>query len=120
MLRSKKGAAIPYLPTQKVSKSLIKAVSKIVNGGSLDYDDIDKLNPDEREHLHKIVNKSQLGDKFKIPQNCKVDEENNRFEILKGEILAGNNSPTAIKEFKLLIVRLMSKIDYQEDKGKRS
>ena len=109
MLRSKKGSAIPYLPTQKVSKKLIQAVSKIVNGGSLDYDDINQLNDDEREHLHTIVNKSQLGDKFKIPQNCEVDKENNRFEILKGEILAGNNSPSAIKEFKLLIVKLMNK-----------
>jgi len=108
MLRSKKGAAIPYIPTQKVSKNLIKCVSKIVNGGNLDYEDINQLNDDEREHLHTIINKSQLTDKFKIPQNCKIDEENHRFEVLKGEILAGNNSPTAIMEFKLLIVKLMN------------
>ena len=108
MLRSKKGAVIPYIPTQKVSKNLIKCVSKIVNGGNLDYKDINQLNEEEKEHLHTIINKSQLADKFKIPQNCKIDEENHRFEVLKGEILAGNNSPKAIKEFKLLIVKLMN------------
>ena len=108
MLRSIKGGAIPSIPTQKVSKTLIQAVSKIVNGKTLDYDDIDKLQDDEREHLHTIVNTSHLGDKFKIPRPCSVDEENNRFEIMKGEIIAGNNSPKMIKDFKLLIVKLMN------------
>ena len=108
MIRSKKGGGIPSLPTQKVSKGLIKAVSKIVNGKTLDYEDINELNEDEKEHLGNVVSKSHLADKFKIPKTCKIDAENNRFEILKGEILAGNNSPTAIKEFKLLIVKLMN------------
>jgi len=110
MLRSPKGGNIAQLPTQKVSKNLIKAVSKMVNGGSLEYDDIDKLNEQEKDHLHSIVNKSHLGDKFKVPKpdECKIDKENHRFEVLKGEILAGNNSQTAIKEFKLLIVKLMN------------
>ena len=109
MLRSKKGGAIPTLPTEKVSKSLIKAVSKIIEGKSIDYDDINQLNDQEKEHLGTIVSKSHLADQFKIPKTCQVDTENNRFEILKGEILAGNNSPSAIKEFKLLIVKLMNK-----------
>ena len=108
MLRSKKGGAIPSLPTEKVSKSLIKAVAKIVEGKTIDYDDINKLNDQEKEHLGTIVSKSHLADQFKIPKTCQVDTENNRFEILKGEILAGNNSPSAIKEFKLLIVKLMN------------
>ena len=108
MIRSKKGGGIPALPTEKVSKSLIKAVSKIIEGKSIDYNDIHELNDQEKEHLGNIVSKSHLADKFKIPKTCKVDTENNRFEILKGEILAGNNSPSVIKEFKLLIVKLMN------------
>ena len=110
MLRSPKGGNIAQLPTQKVSKNLIKAVSKMVNGVTLDYEDIDKLNEQEKDHLHSIVTKAHLGDKFKVPKpdECKIDKENHRFDVLKGEILSGNNSPTAIKEFKLLIVKLMN------------
>jgi chemotaxis protein histidine kinase CheA len=107
MIRSAKGGSIPSMKTQKVSKPLIKVISKIMKEQTLDYEDIDGLNTDEREHLHTILANSHLSDKFKVP--CKsIDEDNNRFEILKNQILAGQNNPDAIKEFKLLVVKLMN------------
>ena len=110
MLRYAKGGQIASLPTQKVSKNLIKAVSNIVNTQKLDYEDISNLQDEEKTHLHTILEKSRLADKFKVPNpnQCDFDKENHRFQILKGEILAGNNSPSLIKEFKLLLVKLMN------------
>jgi hypothetical protein len=111
MLRTAKGGGIPSMPTQKVSKSLIHVISKILKERNLHYEDIDGLEKDEKEHLHTILATSRLNDIFKVPHpDCKqIDEENNRFEILKNQILAGQNNPDAIKEFKLLIVKLMNK-----------
>jgi hypothetical protein len=36
------------------------------------------------------------------------EEENKRFEILKGEYIAGNNNPKVISELRRLVVKMMS------------
>jgi hypothetical protein len=41
-------------------------------------------------------------------EKSEEDKEMDRFEILKGEIEAGNDNKTLIKEFKLMLVRFMN------------
>jgi hypothetical protein len=39
------------------------------------------------------------------PKRTKDDEEEHRFEILKGMVIAGNDNKEMIKEFKTLLVK---------------
>ena len=41
-------------------------------------------------------------------EKTKENREMDRFEILRGEIEAGNDNKTLIKEFKLMLVRFMN------------
>jgi len=108
MLRSKKGGAIPDIPTQKVKRNIISILKKIVNNDMPNYDDINKLNDDDKELLYKIIELSHLANKINVPRPCNIDKENQTFEIMKGEIIAGNDNPDIIKKFKLLLVKLMN------------
>ena len=74
----------------------------------LNYDDINKLNDDDKELLYKIIELSHLANKINVPRPCNIDKENQTFEIMKGEIIAGNDNPDIIKKFKLLLVKLMN------------
>jgi hypothetical protein len=45
------------------------------------------------------------------------EEENKRFELLKGEYIAGNNSPKVISELRKLVVKLMSDGRIRKNQG---
>lgn len=45
------------------------------------------------------------------------EEENKRFELLKGEYIAGNNSPKVISELRRLVVKMMSDGRIRKNQG---
>ena len=51
-----------------------------------------------------------LLDTFKIKRGNTEEEKKavDRFNVLRGEVLAGNNNEKVIKELKLLIIKLMN------------
>ena len=42
------------------------------------------------------------------PRKSRDDQELNRFTILRGEILDGNDSKELVKEFKVLLLKMMN------------
>jgi hypothetical protein len=73
-------------------------------------EDLDKLTDDEKNYLHKLSKQSNIIDRLKIPTPNKnqLDKDINEFEIMKGQILNGNDNTQYIKKFKLLIVKLIN------------
>jgi hypothetical protein len=63
---------------------------------------------EEKEYLHKVANKAGIMDKISIPtpSKDKLEQDIHQFEVMKGELLAGNDSPELIKKFKLILLRL--------------
>jgi len=102
------GANVPDLPTHRMSKRVANCVKKIVGGAIPSYDDILEMNDDERGFLHNLARKSRVNDRIKIPAPNKdaQQKEMDRFDILKGQILAGNDNKELIKEFKLKMLKL--------------
>ena len=82
----------------------MKAVLEMMNPS---YDQLDKLSSDERNQLHSILQMAKLDDQFSVPVPSDIDNDNNKFDILRGQIIAGNDNPDLIKEFKLLLTKLM-------------
>ena len=69
---------------------------------------VKKLESAEKNVLSKLINGSGLVHDFKIEHNENEKKENERFEMLKGIYLAGNDNPEILKEFKHLLMKFIS------------
>jgi hypothetical protein len=108
LMKYMKGEGIKGHPQTKVSNRLGSVLRTIVGGGVPNFEDLNKLDDDEKEYLHKVSSKAGILDKLSIPVPSKDKREKDvhQFEVMKGQILAGNDSPEIIKGFKLLLLRL--------------
>ena len=108
-IRTKTGHSAK-IPVRRVSSNLSSVVRNILGGGMPTTDDLDKLTEDEKNYLHKLSKQSNIIDKLSIPTPNKkqLDKDINQFEIMKGQILSGNDNTDYIKKFKLLIVKLIN------------
>lgn len=105
------GSTIPTLPSQRVSRNFGNVMRKVVGGGLPTYEELSNLTDDERVYLHKVAKETRIDDKLSIPTPKKDEDERdiNQFEILKGEILSGNDNIELVKKFKTIIMKLSRK-----------
>lgn len=96
------------LPSKRVSPNLQKILNTIVGGGVPKYEELGKLDNEEKEYLHKLVSRSSLEDRLSVPAPSKDQQEKDihNFEVMKGQIMSGNDSQELVKKFKLLIRKL--------------
>lgn len=110
LMRTVKGGQIAELPQMSVSPKLGKMLNKIVNGyGFPSHSELTEMDDIDKDILYKVfkMSKAEGIDALPRPNKSKDEAEFNRFTILKGQILAGNNSKELIKEFKTLLVKLI-------------
>jgi len=93
---------------EPVGGNLASAVKSVLNGKNPKVDDIEPLNDFERSYLNKLGKLTGEGN-FHVPLKDKTQDEKDahQFEVMKGEIIAGNDNKQMIKEFKLLLLKLM-------------
>ena len=110
-VRTPCGACLNDIKSERVSPKITSAVNVILGGGSPTYEDISSMSEAERNYLHHLTSRANLIDRLSIPApDKKKDEQDiNQFEIMKGQIMAGNDSSKLHKDFKLLIIKLMGK-----------
>ena len=110
-VRRGNGVNIVGLPVRRLSKDLGEVVRTILKNEHPSYNQIEKLSKEEKDYLHKIAKSSNLLDRLHIPSPTKEedDQDINQFEILKGELLCGNDGSDTIKKFKVLVMRMMNK-----------
>jgi hypothetical protein len=84
---------------------------KMVGGSNPSFDELNSLDEEERNYLSRIASASNIEDKFNIPTPNKNEDEKdvNQFEIMRGQIMAGNDSTELVKKFKILIMKLSKK-----------
>lgn len=97
------------MPTRRVSTNLQGILKTIVGGGVPNYNDLGKLDEEEKAYLNKLISRSELTDRISVPAPSKDQQEKDihNFEVLKGQIMSGNDSQELVKQFKLLIRKLM-------------
>ena len=107
-LKQPSGGNIIGNPSIKISKNLSGVIKKMVGGSVPTYNELSQLSEPEKVYLHKVSKKSNIEDKFSIPTPSKDAEEKDmhQFEVMKGEIMSGNDNKDFIKKFKLLIMKL--------------
>ena len=72
------------------------------------FKDLQSLSDTEKNYLYTISKKANILDKFSIPtpDMSEDDKDINEYEILKGEIMAGNDNKDLIKKFKAKIIKM--------------
>lgn len=109
MVRTVKGGAISGIPTLAISPVLGGIIKKMVGGALPSYNEMSNLSEEEQNTLYKIFKISEVdnADLLPAPNKTKEEEEMNRFQILKGQVLAGNDSKELIKEFKVMLLKFI-------------
>lgn len=110
LMRTVKGGQIAELPQMSISPKLGKMLNNIINGrGFPSHDELSGLEDSDKDIMYKVfkMSKAEGIDAIPRPNKTKDEAEFNRFTILKGQIIAGNNSKELIKEFKGLLIKLI-------------
>jgi len=107
-IRHKTGGNIMGHPSRKVSPNLAKVFRKIIGNGLPDFEDLSNLSQDERQYLYDVSKKADIVSKLNIPAPSRdqQDKDNHSFEVMKGELLSGNDSVEMVKKFKLLMLKM--------------
>lgn len=111
MIKRVGGNFIPEMKTKRISSNLTTIFKKVAGGSLPSFGDLEKLNDDEREYLRFIATKSNLSSKLEIPAPKKDPNDAliNQFEIMRGEIIAGNDSKELVRKFKRVLLDMIDK-----------
>jgi hypothetical protein len=110
-LKTPSGQALRDFRMMRVNERVGGGVRTVISGGRLTYEQIGSLDDNEKKYLSMLASKSGLGERLDVPapNRKKDDQDINQFEIMRGQIMAGNDSEVLIKDFKKMIVRLREK-----------
>jgi hypothetical protein len=78
-----------------------------------------KLDKEEQRHFERVITGAGLLDTFSLKRMGDDDEkkEVDRFNLLRGHILAGNNNENVIKELKGLVVKFINEGKIRRQEG---
>jgi hypothetical protein len=108
MIKHVSGKTHRDLPTHKCSQSVANIIKTVGSGVMPHYEHIAGLSTDERDHLHKLFSTCHIDNPIPKPMMKSKDKtELDRFDVLRGEILSGNDNKTLVREFKVLMLKLL-------------
>lgn len=105
------GSSIKEFPSERVSRRLGGIIRGLTNNEMPDFDDLNDLDDAEKVYLNKLAEKTNLKDRLILPAPKKsdTDKEIDEFEIMKGEIMSGNDNKDLVKKFKRTLLKLSNK-----------
>jgi hypothetical protein len=125
-LRYPSGVSISHFPKRLITSKLRKIINDIMYEKSFNEDDYQELDEEEKQLFDNLLVacKADKKDcvllyKHKKYNDKQRDEDINRFNLLRGQLIAGNDNELIIKELKGLMFKLMnekviSRADYNK------
>ncbi len=106
-IRYHSGQKIKKMPNRVVGAGVKAVLSSIADGKHPKFEDVEKLEDDEKEYIRGLLKSASI-DPSSVPEAKKDDKEKmkHQFEKMKGEIVAGNDNPQLVKEFKLTLLKM--------------
>ena len=99
------------IQSKRVSQPVADILLHIVNG-TLDNIVTDNLSEDDISYLFQLIKKCELENfldgKAENKVKTKTEQEIHKFYVLQGEIVAGNDNPQLIREFKASLLTMMN------------
>lgn len=105
------GSSIKEFPSERVSRRLGGIIRGITNNEMPDFDDLADLDDAEKVYLNKLADKSNLKDRLILPapKKSEIDKEIDEFEVMKGQIMSGNDNKDLVRKFKSTLMKLSNK-----------
>jgi hypothetical protein len=105
------GSSIKEFPSERVSRKLGGIIRGLTNNEMPDFDDLNDLDDGEKVYLNKLAEKTNLKDRLILPAPKKsdIDKEVDEFEVMKGEIMSGNDNKDLVRKFKRTLLKLSNK-----------
>jgi hypothetical protein len=100
---------IPHFKPTPISDSFKDFILDVLENGKANQRVYDNIPPDERKLFEKIASGAGIFHTLKLKKTVtdQDKEDNNRFEILKGEYLAGNTSHKILAELRRFVIKFM-------------
>jgi hypothetical protein len=95
------------LATEKVSKELANVIHSFVKG-SPNYDEVSELNEVDKKKLASICKKCQVMSPVIPKMKSSTQQEDDRFAVLHGQLIAGQDNLQLCKEFKALLLKMVN------------
>jgi hypothetical protein len=111
--------SIPSIKPLSVSDDYKDLILDVLQTGKLNKKEFERLPQSEIKHFERVALGAglveQLGLKLGNTEEDKADSK--RFELLRGEYLAGNNNQALIKELRLLITKFINNGRIHKNEG---
>jgi hypothetical protein len=105
--KSHSGLQPNELPTERVSKQLANVIHTFLRE-TPNYEEINQLNDHDKLKLATICKKCHIMSPAVPKLKTLTDQEDDRFEVLRGQLIAGNDNKQLAKEFKVLMLKMVS------------
>jgi hypothetical protein len=101
---------IPQFKPTPISDVMKEFILELLDTGKVSNRIYEQIPIDERQLFEKIAQGAGILNALKLKRTISNEdkEDNDRFTLLKGEYLAGNNSVALLKELRKLVVKFMS------------
>jgi hypothetical protein len=111
--------SIPSIRPRPVSEEYRDFLIDTLDNDRINERKLGRLSEDERLHFEKVSKGAGLLQKFQLKRlhGDKEQEETERFNVLRGEVLAGNNNKNVIAELRGLIVKMVNDNRIRRNEG---
>lgn len=108
-LRYQSMSNIVNIPQQSISSDLVDFIHDMLESGTTNKSLYNKLKKEDQRFFTKIAGMSEIDDGmgYKNSFHEEEREELDRFNLVKGIVLAGNNAPEVIRELKQFIIKFL-------------
>lgn len=104
--------SVPFLERQHVTSNFVDLLMNMIETHQFNPRLHNRLSKDEKHLFYNLIVKSELEDLLEGSGMKLYDEDHmkdeERFELLKGSIMAGNNSPDVLREIKVLVLKFLA------------
>ncbi len=102
--------SIPSIKPMTITEDFKDFIIDVMNTGRVNEKAFNQLHKHEQKHFERITKGAGLMDTFKLKRtgDDEEKEEVDRFNLLRGNYLGGNNSPDVVKELKGLVVKFIN------------
>ena len=108
MLRTKAKNPVLSFKTLTLTRKTKAIVQKLLRDLEVSFDEIDSLNECEKNDIDTIISKTDIDTRLRVPntKRSKLEKDLNKFNVLRGSIIAGNDNVELLKDFRRLLLSL--------------
>lgn len=115
-VRFRSKVKVPKMPDRPLPVKVAHAIEMALSAGKLTSAMVQGMSQEEKNLLAWIGDFAGIDHPL---QNTDKQEELERFELLRGEVCAGNDNPAIVKELKQLVLRFMGDGRLKQMDGQR-